>query len=435
MPFLRQGGAKLSRDLLDILELVNLKYFFYRMYITNKILKMINPISSSSYTDVNFYFRAADDNYFIAQGNDSRIYRFDYISGPEPIVVDIIENPTSVANFGNVIAFNGIFLIASGTVGQLYTYYCNEICTAGRVIKTGANSDPLSLVSDTSSFFYAAYPQYNYTQEAGVAVIKCDEEEGCRIISSLQSFIEDCVNSFYPPGGCFKYGYIGYKIELSSSFNALLIGFPDANNGRGVVLLYQCFDGYCGNVQEIINPNNFTGGALMTNTGFGSAVSISYDYLLFSYYISIGIPGAVSSVLNGQSVANLRTGGAYIYSCSTVSIASILTCSLVNTNIINNDIAQCRYYDQNYGSFISSSIISELSPNIRYFISSPSSCQETGVIWITDCDIFNCNLYQEVQGYSTDNYNGQSIVSIGSSFFYNSEERGYYASIPIGSSI
>ena len=396
------------------------------------------PISSISHPYVRFYFRAADDNYFIAQGNDSQLYRFDYISGPEPVVVDVIENPTSVANFGNVVAYSGPILIASGSVGYLYTYYCNETCVAGRSIATGGNSDPTSLVVDSavSSVFYAAYPQFNYINKASVVAIVCAEdiEEGCQIIASIQSFVEDCANSPGGSSGCFKYGYTGYNIKLNGLFGLVIVGFPDANNGRGVVLLYGCIFGECEFIQEIINPNNFTGGALITNSGFGAAVSASYPEEAPYFYITVGVPGAVSGVLDEQDVANLRTGGAYIYACG-----GLEACEVIYTNDINNYFidGECEYYNQNYGSFISSFALNS-GPNLLInFVSTPDACQGTGGIWINQCVddsfTFDCEpVFHQASEYgASDNYYGQSLVATnqGYSFFYNTGERGFYSLI------
>jgi len=321
-------------------------------------------------------------------------------------------------NFGNVMVRVSVFgMLISYGIGQLlYASLSSGGLSSYNSINTGGLSDPSSLADDyANNINYAAYSNINYNG-AGVMVL--------RNLVSQQPKYEYITN----------FGYNSARtLNIAALVGYLMIGIPEANNGVGVVLIYDCFQEPCVYRGQVENPNP------TRRFNFGSSVSVSFEGY-DSFYLTVGIKNYKTDI-NGDILTNFNSGSAITYYCS-ISL-SIMTCSLGSSYQYDLSTIQNPCYSENLNFGQSVQMASDTFFGLYTLISAPSSCNGAGAIWLyesqpgfllspTLVNIYNVSDYYEGDelGYNL-YYDTRFNPITDNTFAYaNSIEGGYIIPLP-----
>jgi len=348
------------------------------------------------------------DNYVLATNSTNKLTVMDCtnaILGTDTPCVELFSVSGAAGpklggnNFGNKALLipkygesDAWFIAASVNVGQINTYYCTRAggewnCTGAGELKTGGNSDPFSFVKhDTIPGFFAYYPGNQATVKRPIIVAgRCEGAANrCAVAMVMTDFQADCL-SVANASACFK-GRDAFSLgSLGFASPLLVAGFPAASRYRGLALLYDCTTfnanattGGC-IVQELINnPYTLPFSEIGPYQRFASSVAIE-EYCGL-YQLVIGVSGAATPLFAGigNTLTNLYTGGAYVYSCNTGGGGGY-TCEYIQTLDNSYYVAnECNLVNQNFGVEIAMSY-----PNV--FISSTEYCGGAGVVWQYEC--------------------------------------------------
>ena len=367
----------------------------------------------------------------VAQNNTAGVNLLNCASGvPCDRVVGLTRS--GVFNFGNKVAYDGEYMLISGGVGIIYVYHCPheaiEECAYVRQFSTRGNSDPYSLVSDElfGGRFYASYPDRDHVPQ--IVVFTCDDGD-CVLSQVLNTFAEDCLE-YQDVVECFNGPLYSGSISLTASAGLLIVGFPSANNGRGLGLIYDCtgVNPACVINDYLEKPDNYAYSGDNRIEGFGYSISASaYNLTNTSFIINlaVGVPNAVYDegyIYSYTYTSNFYTGGVYLYTC------------FYNNGTWQCDNYETLYYEDEYlftfcpeqnakfGTSVSTKFV-------YLFLGTPDSCNGNGQVNVYECTPDYCDF--EIPFFSNDFYYGDGFGkdTIGSTFTFtaNANYRGYIA--------
>ena len=344
-------------------------------------------------------------------------------------------------NFGNVIATDGSgsILISYG-IGQLIFGYMiiADFVPAfiEPVINTGGLSDPSSLTNDYSiNLFYAAYSNINY-QGAGVIVLRDITQKKYEYITNFNGDILKYEDGDYLNNGV-------RNLQIAALVGYLLIGMPDANNGQGVVLIYDCFVEPCVYQGQVENPEP------MRRFNFGSSVAVSFDGFE-SFYLTVGVQNYKTDDYNGY-LTNFNSGSAITYYCSLINDTSpnyrgfVMNCPLgLSYQYEMDDFIEDTCYSENLNFGQSVQMASDSFAGVGYtFVSAPSTCNGNGAVWLYEINFTDITAPQRKEVYKVSEfYEGDGLgynlyystiytgLTSPSYAYANSNEGGYLMPVP-----
>lgn len=392
------------------------------------------PLISDLEPDSLFLARGGQDQWVFASNTSSNIvhildctniYVNDYC-------LDIYHINDTNFGFGDgPIYFQGVtigpLVIIPDRVGYLHTYICGEYCVPQKTIYTGANDAPYAIQLDNAyyqsfgqQFIAVAYGDYQYNGPA-VIVLDCADPTNCFIYTLLQNFKEDCLTN-YDAETCFSGGVTG-EISVAVEAAFIAIGFPTANNNRGLVMYYVC-NGPCVYNNTLSNGDQYDYGNYVRGQQFGSSVSL-YEGQLF-----IGEPG-IATYDYGNGVTNLFVGGGIVVDCDT---GAYPFCGGIGADnrfyefYWDSDFyGNCFLLNQNFG-FRGQYLLDTRT----IFVTSPIECNGVGIIY--DFYQTGSNYTYDASYVTNDYYLGDSYglsLQIGYEFIMsNSAQRGYIVYSP-----
>ena len=306
-----------------------------------------------------------------------------------PCTVEYTFTVPNVPTLGTAATFNGDALLVSDGSGNIHFIDCDgPFCSYYYSIPIAAGSPPKSIIYDdlNTDTFYVAYPSYDGGDPVVLQISYNDTLDTFNITSTLNNFREDCI-LLDPEDFCFI-GPIGRDIAITASHDLLFVSFPLANNGRGLILMYNCTS-ECVIQNMLYNPYEFPYAGNQVGEGYGTSIS---SFTINDTYINVvvGVPRATLA-FDGVDLTNLYTGGAYAFYCDPNNEAP---CSKYQTLTLSSYFSgSCDLINQNYGLY-------SYAFEDGIFVSSPGLCNGKGAVFFNSCTVGACTYSSTITDFT-----------------------------------